>query len=92
MSLELGTSMAGFAVKKSTGVMCSSMISTGLILVRFDTLWKQNRTQNLDSHHWPIFNARIMRQAKYTPDDDILLEQVLVSGHHIGDAVGLSPA
>lgn len=30
-SFPLGTSIAGFIVKKSKGVMCNSMISTGLV-------------------------------------------------------------
>ncbi|KAF4506524.1 hypothetical protein G6O67_006601 [Ophiocordyceps sinensis] len=89
MSALDGTSSAGFSVKKSDGVMSTCSISTGLdgnrISHRLCT-WDGN------SHDGPVLDPRVVRQAKDAPDDNVLVQDGVVSSRGIGHAADFSPA
>lgn len=80
--------MAGFAVKKSTGEMCSSIISTGLLTSVLYVRAGDYLTK-MDSHDRPVFDSRIVCEAETAPQHHILLQKIVIARHHVGDAACL---
>lgn len=79
-------------MKKSDGVMCTSMISTGLFLVSACSVLREFEGVSGRLHDWPVLHAWVMSKPEHAPEHNVFVFHIVLARGRVAYTANLVAA